>query len=67
MYFNGKSYFNQEQNMRVIRNQKNPPPRRKGRTKKKVIKRKVDSKVDMRKFKKRKKNKTKKYENIKRW
>ena len=51
MYFNGKSYFNQEQNMRVIRNQKNPPPRRKGRTKKKVIKRKVDSKVDMRKLK----------------
>ena len=34
MYFNGKSYFNQEQNMRVIRNQKNPLPRRKGRTKK---------------------------------
>ena len=51
MYFNGKSYFNQEQNMRVIRNQKNPPPRRKGRTKKKVIKKKVDGKVDMRKLK----------------
>jgi len=51
MYFNGKTYFNQEQGMRVVGDQRNPPPRRKG-VKKKVVKKKgKGEKVDMKKLK----------------
>lgn len=50
MYFNGKTYFNQEVNMRVVADQRNPPPRKKGVKRKKVIKKK-GGKVDMKKLK----------------
>ena len=50
MYFNGKTYFNQDTNMRVVGDQRNPPPRRKG-VKRKKVKKKKDGKVDMKKLK----------------
>ena len=50
MYFNGKTFFNQDTNMRVVGDQRNPPPRRKGVRKKKITKKK-GGKVDMKKLK----------------
>lgn len=49
MYFNGKTYFNQDTNMRVVGDQRNPPRRRKGVRKKKV--KKKGGKIDMKKLK----------------
>ena len=49
MYFNGKTFFNQETNMRVVANQRNPPVRRKGVKKKKI--KKKGEKINLKKLK----------------